>query len=110
TPDRWDGFMEELRRTGSMRFETRHRRKNRETMDVEIVANYVTKDDHEYSFAFVRDITDRKRVERDLIHKNEELNGAYEQLASVEQELRRQFDELARSRILLEESEARFHD
>ena len=55
-------------------------------MDVEVVANYVTKGSTEYSIAFVRDITDRKRVERDLIHKNEELNGAYEQLASVEQE------------------------
>ena len=109
SPEIWAGFMERLRKEGSLRFETGHRRKNGEIMDVEVVANYVTKGSTEYSIAFVRDITDRKRVERDLIHKNEELNGAYEQLASVEQELRRQFDELARSRILLEESEARFH-
>ena len=87
-------------KTGSIRFETRHRRKNAEIMDVEIVANYVAREGSEYSIAFVRDITERKRVERDLFKKNEELKTAYEQLAAVEQELRRQFDKLARSREL----------
>src|SRR5208337_2779245 len=48
-------------------------------------------------------------VERDLLRKNEELNEAYRQLAAVEQELRLQFDNLASSQRLLEESEARFH-
>ena len=63
-----------------MRFETRHRRKNRETMDVEVVANYVTKDDHEYSLAFFRDITKRKRMEEEfrlfkasVDHANDEI-------------------------------------
>jgi len=61
------------------------------------------------SVASIVDITDRKRVERDLLRKNEELNEAYRQLAAVEQELRLQFDNLASSQRLLEESEARFH-
>ena len=77
-PDIWAGFMERLRKDGVLRFETLHRRKNGEIMDVEIVANYVTREGTEYSIAFVRDITDRKRVERDLLHKNEELKAAYE--------------------------------
>jgi PAS domain S-box-containing protein len=108
SPDTWAGLMGELRKNGSIRFETQHRRRNGETMDVEVVANYVAKEGTEYSISFIRDITDRKRVERDLLQKNEELNAAYRQLATVEQELREQFDKLAGSQKLLQESEARF--
>jgi PAS domain S-box-containing protein len=107
-PDIWDGVIQVLRKNGSMIFETRHRRKNGDIMDVEIVANYVTKGGSEYSFAFVRDITGRKRAEREILRKNEELNEAYGQLAAVEQELRHQYDELASSQKRLEESDARF--
>ncbi len=108
-PGMWAGFMATLRKDGSLRFETRHRRKNGEIMDVEIVANYVTKDSSEYSIAFVRDITERKRAEQEILRKNEELNAAYEQLEAVERELREQFDKLAASQKLLQESEEKFH-
>ena len=108
-PDMWAGFMTTLRKDGGVRFETRHRRKNGEIIDVEIVATYVTKDSSEYSIAFVRNITDRKRDEQILLQKNEELKAAYEQQAAVEQELRQQFDNLAFNQKLLQESETKFH-
>ncbi|MGD0079601.1 MAG: PAS domain S-box protein [Methanoregula sp.] len=108
-PDIWKRFITNLKNEGTLLFTTRHRCKNGEIMDVEIVSNYVTKEDSEYSIAFVRDITNRKRAEREILQKNEELNKAYKQLAAVEQELRQQFDNLASSQKMLQESEAKFH-
>ncbi|MGA2161714.1 MAG: PAS domain S-box protein [Methanoregula sp.] len=105
----WQGFIKDLRKKGSMIFETRHRLKNGKIMEIEIATNYVKKDDHEYSFAFVRDITDHKRTERDLLQTNTELHAAYGQLAATEQELREQLDKLASSQKLLQESETKFH-
>lgn len=100
--DVWKGFIKDLRENGSMIFETRHRRKDGSIMDIEITANYVKKGESEFSFAFARDITERKRTQ-------DELSAAHEQLKATEQELRQQFDKLAASQALLEESEAKFH-
>jgi len=52
----------------------------------------------------LRDITDRKRAEDAVRHKNEELQGAYAQLAGVEEELRQNFEELSRSQKALEQA------
>ena len=43
-------------------FTTRHRHKDGTISDVEIMANHVSKDGKDYSFAFVRDITQRKQT------------------------------------------------
>ena len=82
SPDTWAGFMATLRKDGALRFETRHRRKNGEIMDVEIVANYVTRDDSEYSIAFVRDITDRKHAEQALADSKEYLDRIFSSIKS----------------------------
>jgi PAS domain S-box-containing protein len=92
-----------------MIFEARHRLKNGKIIDSEIATNYVTTENHEFIFAFIRDVTDRKRGERDLLQKNEEVKKAYGQLAAAEQELRQQYDNLATSQKLLQESETKFH-
>jgi PAS domain S-box-containing protein len=81
-PDMWAGFMATLRKDGGLRFETRHRRKNGEIMDVEIVANYVTKDKSEYSIAFVRDITERKHAEKELAESKEYLARIFSSIKS----------------------------
>ena len=47
-PAVWQGFIANLRKEKKLLFTTRHRCKNGEIMDVEIVSNYVTKDRHEY--------------------------------------------------------------
>lgn len=59
--DRWPEHWEELRRSGRLRFESRHRAQSGETYPVEVVANFVAVEGREYNFAFVRDISERKR-------------------------------------------------
>ena len=57
----WPSHWEELRRNGRLRFESRQRTKSGEIYPTEIVANFVELEDREYNFAFVRNISDRKR-------------------------------------------------
>jgi len=45
----------------------------------------------------VRDITARKRAEKELFLRNEELRAAYEQLSAAEKELRHNYGELSQS-------------
>jgi rsbT co-antagonist protein RsbR len=47
-------------------FETRHRHKDGTTIPVEVSDNYIEFDGKGYLFAFVRDITERKRAENEL--------------------------------------------
>ncbi|HXX55397.1 MAG TPA: PAS domain S-box protein [Methanoregula sp.] len=100
-PARWGASIADLRQKKTQVFETRHRRKDGTVIDVEIMANYVEKDGVEYSFAYARDITGRKRAEM-------ELHAAYEQITAAEEELRQQYDELKKDEDLIRESEARF--
>jgi PAS domain S-box-containing protein len=60
-PQSWPQHWETLRQAGQLRFESLHRAKGGEEYPVEIVANFVVVDGHEYNFAFARDISDRKR-------------------------------------------------
>jgi len=53
------------------------------------------------------DITERKRAERELAKKNEELMASYEQLTASEEELKSQFDALAERERSLRVSEER---
>jgi len=52
-------------------FMTRHRHKDGTIVDVEIMANHVSKDGKDYSFTFARDITRRKQME-DSLRESEE--------------------------------------
>lgn len=101
-PGSWEKSIEDLRKNKKQSFTTHHRCKDGRILDVAINSVYVTKDDKEYAFCFVHDITESKRAET-------ELSAAHEQLIATEQELRRQFEMLAASQKLLEESEAKFH-
>ena len=56
----------------------------------------------------IRDITDRKFTEQELLQKNEELQAAYEQIAASEKELRSNLDELSRQEELVRKSEEQF--
>jgi len=70
-PGIWESSVAELRAKKTQFLETRHRRKDGTLIDVEIVAVYVSKGDREYSFAFVRDISGRKRTEQTLAESEE---------------------------------------
>ena len=55
------------------------------------------------------DNTGKKRVEEELLRKNEELNVSYEQNAAGEEELRANLDELVQQERALRESEDKYH-
>jgi diguanylate cyclase (GGDEF)-like protein/PAS domain S-box-containing protein len=59
----WSTFWEELKRRGSITFEGQNTSKQGRVFPAEVTANYLEFDGQEYSFAFVRDITDRKLAE-----------------------------------------------
>ncbi|MDD1694100.1 MAG: PAS domain S-box protein [Methanoregula sp.] len=54
------------------------------------------------------EVTKLKRVEEDLLRKNEDLNAAYEQLAAADEELRQNYDELIKREEVLRTSEEKF--
>ncbi len=65
-PEVWEASVADLRERKTQFITTRHQRKDGSIMDVEIVAVYVIQDEREYSFAYVRDITERKRTENQV--------------------------------------------
>ena len=69
--DRWPWFWQTLKAQGSVHFESQHRTKQGHVFPVEINASYLKVDGNEYSFCFVRDITERKRAEKELQESNE---------------------------------------
>jgi PAS domain S-box-containing protein len=72
-PETWNASVSDLRKRKTQFITTRHRRRDGSIMDVEIVTVYVNQDDREYSFAYVRDITERKRTEDALFRSQQML-------------------------------------
>ena len=62
----WELAWETLKARGSMTFETQHQGKEGRAFPVEVNANHLEFNGKEYSFAYARDITERKRVEEQL--------------------------------------------
>ena len=56
----WGPLWEKIKIRGSITFEAQHRTKQGHSFPVEVTANYLEFDGREYSFSFVRDITQRK--------------------------------------------------
>lgn len=71
--DKWDKHFIELSKEGTLSFETVHKTKSGRIIPVDVRANYVVFDGAEYNYAFVRDISERKKAE-DLIKKSEAFN------------------------------------
>jgi PAS domain S-box-containing protein len=71
--DLWQERFEEIKSQGSLTFESVHRRKDGTTLPVEVTATFLMFNDVEYLFAFVADITHRKRAEKALQKLNEDL-------------------------------------
>jgi len=61
--DLWRERFDEIKSQGSLTFESGHRRKDGTTLPVEVTATFLRFNDVEYLFAFVADITHRKRAE-----------------------------------------------
>ena len=62
----WAAAWAEVKARGAMSFETQHQTKQGRVFPVEVTTNYLEFDGKEYSFAFVRDISGRKRAEEAL--------------------------------------------
>ncbi|MDH5357571.1 MAG: EAL domain-containing protein [Gammaproteobacteria bacterium] len=62
----WNAYWKKVRVVGWRRFETSHKRKDGTIIPVEIVSNIMEFDDEQYSFASVRNISERKRSEQVL--------------------------------------------
>jgi len=58
----------------------------------------------------IRDVTEKRRVARELKAKHEELSAAYGQLAAYGEELRQQYNELLESQQALRASEERYRN
>jgi PAS domain S-box-containing protein len=84
THDKWETerWWDRFREAGSTTFESMLRRKDGSTFPVEITANFVMFEGEEYLFAFLVDITERKRAET-------QLRDLAIQLSAVEERERR---------------------
>ena len=74
TTEIWNNNYNELREKKSIFCERIHKTKNGEIIPVEIRLNYFQFQGKEYSCAFTRDITDRKKAEQEL-KKNDEFRA-----------------------------------
>ncbi len=80
-PESWAAHWKKFKRRGCFTFESHHQTKYGDLFPVEITLNYMRFNDTEYLIAFVRDITERKRVE-------EERNCFTKQLQESEERFR----------------------
>ena len=72
----WPARMESLRRKASWRHESKHQRKDGSIYPVEVMVNYVHYNDQEYTIAFTRDLSDRRRADAALRESEERLHQA----------------------------------
>jgi len=61
----WGSHLEKLRKQGSITHESRHKTRGGRIFPVEVTGNYMFFEGKEGSFAFARDITDRKQAEEE---------------------------------------------
>jgi diguanylate cyclase (GGDEF)-like protein/PAS domain S-box-containing protein len=66
TKEAWEKFWQTLKSQGAMTLETENKSKRGRTFPVQVNATYVAFDGHEYAFAFVRDITERRQIDERL--------------------------------------------
>lgn len=101
SPEETADHIQTIARTGSDRFQTRHRRKDGVVIDAEVSAQYAA-ELGECLFAFLRDITERK-------HAEEELRIAT--IAQKEAQLRAQHSESRYKALIQQAADALFvHD
>lgn len=66
TPQGWEALWENLKARGAITIESQHKDKDGRIFPVEVTANYLFFDGEVYSFAFARDITERRMIQAQL--------------------------------------------
>jgi len=84
----WGAYWENLKTRGSMTFESQGVSRQGEGFPIEITTNYVEFEGREYSFAFGRDITERKRAQEERQRSLEQLRALAARLQSIREEER----------------------
>ena len=79
----WLQHFHDLRLQGSQSFETEHRCKDGRIVPVEIMANYVKLGDQERNCAIVRDISHRKRTERELLRSRDQWERTFDAMPDL---------------------------
>ncbi|MCV6636562.1 PAS domain-containing protein [Candidatus Albibeggiatoa sp. nov. NOAA] len=70
SPDAWGTIWQTAKAEGGFAIETEHQRKDGSTFPVEVRGTYLKYEDKEFLCTFVRDITERKRVEQTIQEAN----------------------------------------
>ena len=76
--ERWPEFWNSLKEEKTALIEAMHKRKNGTLFSVEVRANYFEYDGVGYNLGLVRDITERKAVQKELLLLNKALNNTNE--------------------------------
>ena len=88
TPEDTTRHIKMVMETRSHRFETKHRRKDGQIVDLDVSANFMDLGEDKFLFAFFHDITKRKRVEQELKEREKELETKTSTLEEVNTALR----------------------
>ncbi|MGF1734863.1 response regulator [Photobacterium satsumensis] len=76
TDDLWDGFQQVLQQDGKRLFESVHKRKDGSTFPVSVSATLVKHEKSHYFVCLVRDISEQKQTEHELMEAKEEAEAA----------------------------------
>ena len=79
-PDSWREHWDSIKAHGSVVMQSMHKTAKGELFPVEVTVNFVESGGMEYNFSFARDISERKRYERELVSAKEELERANQRL------------------------------
>lgn len=81
--DRWPSHWRELKGRQTLTFESRHRTRAGGVFPVEVCANYFTYEGRDYNLALVRDITERKRAEEEVLRTAAQWQATFDAVQDV---------------------------
>jgi diguanylate cyclase (GGDEF)-like protein/PAS domain S-box-containing protein len=88
--DQYASHWESLKLDKTQSFETLHRRKNGELFPVEVIANYVCFEGHEYNVGYAKDISERKLAEEQLKISNQRFEALLQAVPDIMFEIDRE--------------------
>jgi len=81
--EQWSAHWEELKRKGSLTFDSKHWSRTGRVLDTEVTVNYLQYDGREYNCAIMRDIGERKRADEALRTSEERYRALYDETPTM---------------------------